>query len=450
MNNKKSADGNRARSRLARRLISGAACILIGMSPQTSFAIDPSPPAPTSQLPPPETPAAPATEASVRKFTQAELEKILSPIALYPDALLAQLLPASAYPLEIVQAQRWLEKNKAAAAKQDFTNADSQNWDPSVKAMLRFPSVIKKLNDDLDWTTSLGDAIINQPEDVASVIQLLRAKAQKAGALKSGKEISVVNKKEGGRDIVSIESQDPSMIYVPQYDPVALYAPSAYDGTGAALAAGLLTFGTAVAIGSAWRGNYWNWGTGAFYPPVWPGYGAWRPPYAGWRPGTSVGGGNNINIGNDVNIGSGNLPWRPDPGHRPGGRPGGIGGGNRPGDGIGGYRPNGGLGSGSGGGLGGGQGIGGSGLGGGAGGRPGGIGGAGSPKPIARPKVGYPKAKPISRPVGGRGGGALGRPGAGLGGGLPNGFGGAAVARPAGGMARPGGGGMRAGGSFQG
>jgi hypothetical protein len=452
MNHKKSADGNRARSGLARRLITGAACILIGMSPQTSFAIDSSPPAPASQLPPPETPAAP--EAGFRKFTQAELEKILSPIALYPDALLAQLLPASAYPLEIVQAERWLEKNKAAVAKQDFSNADSQNWDPSVKAMLRFPTVIKKLNDDLDWTTSLGDAIINQPEDVASVIQLLRAKAQKAGALKSGKEIAVVNKKEGGRDIVSIESQDPSMIYVPQYDPVAVYAPSAYDGTGAVVAAGLLAFGTAVAIGSAWRGNYWNWGTGAFYPPVWPGYGAWRPPYAGWRPGTSVGGGNNINIGNDVNIGSGNRPWRPDPGHRPGGRPGGIGGGNRPGDGIGGNRPgdgiganrpSGGLGSGgAGGGLGGGQGIGG-----GEGGRPGGIGGAGSPKPVARPKARRPTAKPISRPAGGLGGGALGRPGAGLGGGLPGG--GAGMTRPAGGMGRPGGGfqgggGMRAGG----
>ena len=128
-------------------------------------------------------PEAPAPQAP--KFTQAELEKLLAPIALYPDALLAQLLPAAAYPLDIVQAERWLDKNKTAVAKQDFSGADAEDWDPSVKAMLRFPAVLKKLSDDLDWTTSLGDAIVNQPQDVANVIQLLRDKAQKAGTLKT-------------------------------------------------------------------------------------------------------------------------------------------------------------------------------------------------------------------------------------------------------------------------
>jgi hypothetical protein len=92
------------------------------------------------------------------KFTQAELEKLLAPIALYPDALLAQVLPASAYPVQLVQAQRWLDKNKAAAANSDFSGADAQTWDPSVKALLRFPTVIRKLSDDLDWTTDLAAA----------------------------------------------------------------------------------------------------------------------------------------------------------------------------------------------------------------------------------------------------------------------------------------------------
>ena len=333
-----------------KKLISGLACLLMVLTPQYSFAIDSSPPPPVSEAP---QPSAPTPQA--QKFTAAELEKLLAPIALYPDALLAQLLPASAYPLEIVQAQRWLDKNKAAVAKQDFSGGDAQDWDPSVKALLRFPDVVRKLSDDLDWTTSLGDAIVNQPQDVANVIQLLRAKAQNAGTLKTTKEQVVTTQKQDGRDVVTIESADPSVIYVPSYDPVAVYNPLPDYG----IAAGLLTFGAAVAIGSAWRGNYWNWGTGAFYPPIWPGYPAWRPPYAGWRPGMPIGGGGNINIGD--------RPWRPDGGHyRPGGRPPGVGGG------VGG-RP---------------------GLGGGVGGRPGLGGGVGGP--ISRPK---PAARPAARPV---------------------------------------------------
>ena len=119
-------------------------------------------------------------------------------LAQYPDApLLAQLLPASAYPLDIVQAQRWLDKNKAAVAKQVFSGGDAQDWDPSVKALLRFPDVVRKLSDDLDWTNSLGDAIVNQPQDVANVIQELRAKAQNAGALKTTKTRVVTTPKAG-------------------------------------------------------------------------------------------------------------------------------------------------------------------------------------------------------------------------------------------------------------
>jgi hypothetical protein len=173
--------GNKTKTAFARKLFNGLACLLIGLTPEYSFAIDPlSPPAPVSQAPQPETPAPEAL-----KFTQEELEQLLAPIALYPDALLAQLLPASAYPLEILHAQRWLDMNSAAAAKQDFSGADAQNWDPSVKAMLRFPAVLQKLSDDLEWTTKLGDAIVKQPQDVANVIQLLRVKAENAGTLKT-------------------------------------------------------------------------------------------------------------------------------------------------------------------------------------------------------------------------------------------------------------------------
>ena len=203
-----------------KKLISSLACLLMVLTPQYSFAIDTSPPPPVSEAP---QPGAPAPQA--QKFTETELEKLLAPIALYPDALLAQLLPASAYPLEIVQAQRWLDKKEAAVAKQDFTGGDARDWDPSVKALLRFPDVVRKLSDDLDWTTNLGDAIVNQPQDVANVIQLLRAKAQNAGTLKTTKEQVVTTQKRDGRDVVTIESADPSVIYVPSYDPVAVYNP---------------------------------------------------------------------------------------------------------------------------------------------------------------------------------------------------------------------------------
>jgi len=297
--------------------------------------------------------AAPAADEDA--FTRAELEKLLAPIALHTDALLAQLLPASAYPLEIVQASRWLDRNKAAVDKGDFSGADAQNWDPSVKALIRFPSLIRKMNEDLDWTSDLGDAFVTQPEDVATVIQDLRRKAQSTGALKTTKQQKVVTRQESGRDVVIIEPAEPDVIYVADYDPVAVYD----TGVGSAVAAGLIGFGTGVAVGAI-ASNAWNWGSGTVYPPVWPGYPGYRPrpplvPGVPGRPGLVPGrpggdiniGGGNVNVGGgNVNIGNGNIgngnniigntkPWRPDPDrHRPGqGTKPGLGA-NRPGGGV--------------------------------------------------------------------------------------------------------------------
>ena len=284
-------------------------------------------------------------------FTRAELEKLLAPIALYPDPLLAQMLPASAYPVQIVQAQRWLDKNKALVAKNDYSGIDNQNWDPAVKALARFPDVIKLMSADLDWATDLGDAEVNQPQDVAEVIQALRAKAEAAGTLKTTDQQTVERVEasappvagapqgstapEAPASYISIQPTDPSTVYVPTYDPVAAYQP--YSGV-----APLLGFGAGIAVGALWNNNYWNWGTGAIYPPVWAGY-------SGWRGNVNNG---NVNIGNNVNLGNvGNnvKPWRPNGDYRPGmgskpgiganrpggagrpGRPGGVGGPGRPG-----------------------------------------------------------------------------------------------------------------------
>lgn len=279
----------------------------LALAPFNGFAAQSAPSLKVAQANPapattPATSSAP--ERTMLLFSQDELKKLLAPIALYPDPLLAQLLPASAYPLEIVQLARWLEKNPDAIAKQDFSGIDSQNWDPTVKAMARFPSLVKTMNDDLDWTSELGEAFIEQPDDVAATIQSLRASAQKTGALTTTAQQTVTTTVQNNRDVIVIEPTRPDQIYVP------VYTEEVYStNVGSVMAAGLLTFGTAVAVGALVNNATWNWGSGVVYPPIWGG--------AAWRPGRPV-------INGDVNVGSGNVinnsnligntkPWRPDP-----------------------------------------------------------------------------------------------------------------------------------------
>ena len=451
-----------AKSNAALRVASCSLAALFAMAPALSEAQQGGQPAapaagPEPSQPPsgvqPGTAAAPQPQQAAQTvtFAREELRKLLMPIALYPDPLLAQLLPASAYPVEIVQAERWLAANQALVAKNDFSGIDKQDWDPAVKALARFPEVMQKMSADLAWTTDLGDAIVNQPQDVAAVIQELRAEAEKSGALVTTAQ-QTVNRvasttPQGEQSVITIQPTDPSTIYVPAYDPNAVYGETS-------IVAPLLTFGTGIALGALATGAYWNWGTGAIYPPVWRGYPGWRPPYPGWRPGAPINNGN-INIGNNVNVGAGNRPWRPNADYRPGqgskpgignrpggpGRPGGVGGPGRPG------------------GIGGPGGVGGPGRPGGVGGpgRPGGVGGPGRPGgaggPGQRPGAGARPggarpggARPATRPAG-RPGGAV-RPSRPAG---PSSGGAYGGARPGGfhGGARPGGyhgGGMRAGG----
>ncbi|MEJ1934957.1 DUF3300 domain-containing protein, partial [Nostoc sp. NIES-2111] len=243
-----------------------------------------------------------APKAADTVFTKQELEKLLAPYALYPDALLGQLLPACAYPIDIVQASRWLEKNKAFVQSGNFSTLDQLSIDPTVKALARFPDIIAKLNADLDQTSDLGDAFVNQPDEVAEVIQDLRRRAQAAGSLATTSQQRVVTRKQDEKSYVVIEPTDPEVIYVPSYDPGVVY------DTSATVVPGLLAFGAGVVAGAP-IDTVWAWGRGWFYPPAWPGYPGFRP-----------GGGNNINIDRgDINIGNGNVgigngdrPWRPD------------------------------------------------------------------------------------------------------------------------------------------
>jgi Protein of unknown function (DUF3300) len=213
-------------------------------------------------------PAPAPTDQAADAYSITDLEYLLGPIALYPDPLLALILPASTHPDQIAEAARWLESNAAAVARNDFTEVDAKPWDPSVQALTRFPDTIKMLAEHLDWTESLGWAFSVQDTDVATVIQMLRAKAESAGNLKSTPEQAVTTREEGGSRVIYIAPTNPERIYVPVYDSSLVFD---------TVATGALVFGTAVLVGSAWN-NRWGWNN-RNWNQVWV-----RPPGPGWRP----------------------------------------------------------------------------------------------------------------------------------------------------------------------
>ncbi len=153
------------------------------------------------------------------KISQAELDQILAPIALYPDTLLTHILIASTYPLEIVQAHRWAQENSHLNSDQILRNAEERDWDPSVQALTAFPDVLERLSENLDWTQAVGDAFLYDEEYVLSSIQNLRQKAQANGSLNDLEHLRVVN---DGRDIV-LEPVHREIIYAPYYDVHAVY-----------------------------------------------------------------------------------------------------------------------------------------------------------------------------------------------------------------------------------
>jgi hypothetical protein len=200
--------------------------------------------------------------AQPAKFKQEELDQMLAPIALYPDSLLTQILMASTYPLEVVQADRWAKQNKDMKGDALAKALEAQPWDPSVKSLVNFPQVLTMMSEKLDLTQKLGDAFLAQQKDVMNTVQNLRKKAEASGNLKTTKEQVVKVEKE----IIIIESASPQVIYVPSYNPTVVYGAWAYPsyppypyyppGYGAGAA-----FVTGVAVGAAW-GYAWgnsNW-----------------------------------------------------------------------------------------------------------------------------------------------------------------------------------------------
>jgi hypothetical protein len=233
-----------------------------------------------------------------------ELDALVAPIALYPDTLLAQVLMASTYPLEVVQADRWATENKKLKEDELKAAADKQAWDDSVKALVATPSVLAMMSGKLDWTQKLGDAVLAQQPDVMDAVQRLRSKAQANGKLSSTKEQTVKVEKQQAKQVIVIEPTNPETVYVPYYNPSVVYGgwpypayPPYYFGypgyvPGALLATGI-AFGAGYALG--------RWGAGGNY---WGGSVNWNN--------------NNININRPrVNPLGGNN-WQHNPAHRQG------------------------------------------------------------------------------------------------------------------------------------
>lgn len=227
-----------------------------------------------------QAPAANTTASAAA--TPAQLDKLVAPIALYPDDLIAIILPGSTFPLQIVQADRYLDKRKSNAKL-----PVDETWDDSVKSLLNYPEVVKKMSTDLDWTSDLGEAVVADQSAVLEAVQTFRKQVQSAGNLKSDDKQTVVVEKE----VIKIVPADPQVIYVPQYNPSTVVVYGGYSSTyypapypvyyypyppGAAFATGLIW---GAAISAAWNGGYnTNWGGG---------------------------GNNNININRNTNINTG-------------------------------------------------------------------------------------------------------------------------------------------------
>ncbi len=206
--------------------------------------------------------AAPAEEAP--KIPNDQLDSLVAPIALYPDPLLAQTLAASTYPLEIIQLEQWMNKNKNLKGKSLADAVEKQNWDPSVQAMAVFPDVVKQLAENVSWSSDLGNAFLAQEADMMDAVQRMRAKAQTAGNLKSSQQQKVESKTVENKNVIVIEQADPQVVYVPSYNPTVVYGAPAYPYPSIYFPPGygLLAFGTGVAIGAAWGNGGWGWGCG--------------------------------------------------------------------------------------------------------------------------------------------------------------------------------------------
>ncbi len=251
--------------------------------------------------------AVPAATADTGKLPMAQLEALVAPIALYPDPLLAQTLVASTYPLEIIQLQQWMAKHPDLKDKALADSVAKQPWDPSIQSMAVIPDVVKRLADDIQWTTELGNAFLAQQTDVMDAVQVMRKKAMANGALASNEQQKVDTQVVEKQTVIVVQPTNPEVVYVPVYTPTVVYGPPAYypyppiyypppPPPGAYL--------VAFTVGVVWRSAVWG---GSCC-------------YAGWGHSNNTVIINNNNNFNQINHngGGGNNNWQHNPSHRGG------------------------------------------------------------------------------------------------------------------------------------
>lgn len=235
----------------ARRALLGVLILLLAAPPGVLAQFAPPPPAPL------EGAIAPPT------FRQEELDQLLAPIALYPDALLAQILMAATYPLEVVQAARWVKAYPNVSGPQLEEAMQQQPWDPSVKSLTAFPQVLAMMDGNLEWTQKLGEAFLAQQPDLMATVQTLRAKAQAAGYLQSTPQQTVIAEPQ----FIRIEPATPQIVYVPVYNPTVVYGPWWYPAyppyywypPGYVVGTSVFSFGIGLAVGAVlWGGFDWH------------------------------------------------------------------------------------------------------------------------------------------------------------------------------------------------
>jgi hypothetical protein len=181
-----------------------------------------------TQTPQPSATPAGTAEPAAEKLPQEQLDALVAPIALYPDPLLAQTLVASTYPLEIIQLQQWMAKNPDLKDKKLADAVAKQPWDPAIQSMAAVPEVVKRLSDDIQWTTDLGNAFLAQQSDVMDAVQRMRSKAKDNGALESNEQQKVETKVVEEKTVIVVQPSNPEVIYVPSYSPVVVYGPPIY------------------------------------------------------------------------------------------------------------------------------------------------------------------------------------------------------------------------------
>ena len=189
-----------------------------------------------------------------------QIQALVAPIALYPDALVAQVLSAATFPDQVAQAADWMQQHKNLNGQALMQEADKQPWDPSVKALTAFPSVLENMAKNLSWTSALGEVFHFQAKDVMTAVQTLRAQAKAAGNLKSSQQITVVQQSPS---TIVIQPANPQVVYVPQYNPTVIYGtPYTTPGytAGEVAAASVISFGTGIAIGAMMGGGCCSWG----------------------------------------------------------------------------------------------------------------------------------------------------------------------------------------------